>query len=62
MDEAVFDWIKMKPGVDKPASAEEFDLSKLTPHDWELLASRCGTGYDWSELLQLKPEFADKRK
>ena len=60
MDQAVFDWINAKLGVGKFGSAEDFELSKLTPQDWETIVSRCSHGYNWCDLLKLKPEFADR--
>ena len=58
MDKEVFDWINAKLNLDM--AAEDFALSKLTPEDWETIASRCNYGRDWCKLLDLKPEFADR--
>ena len=60
MDQEVFDWIKTKLGADKTGPAEEFDLSELTPQDWETIVSGCNDGRDWCNLLKLKPEFAGR--
>ena len=58
MNKMVFDWIKTKLNLDM--AAEDFDRSKLTPQDWEIIISRCDYGRDWCQLLDLKPEFADR--
>ena len=54
----VLSWIRLKLLL--PPSAKDFDLAELTPQDWETIVSRCYDGWEWRNLLQLKPEFADK--
>ena len=57
-DKEISNWIKKKPALTR--SAKDFAPAELTPQDWETVVSRCSDYGDWSKLLQLKPEYADK--
>ena len=60
MEYSGVDWVKAHFPTGKFRADREFDLSDLSNEDWEDLADQCVSAHDWSELLQLRPQFADR--